>query len=208
MESQRDARGDGVHSAIWLAGFVVVLALAAAFGMVVAGLLAPGDVVSRYAISGALATAIGATGAWVTARLFSDVAVKWTVRAAAWLLIGVGVASAAAGALASWAVARFAYVDPDYVGVTLALPVTVMVVVVGSVVRSTTAGGIRRASTILVFLGAAACTGIAVLNLPGLRDGLRSESWGLAVAGGAALLYCVVAAGAAVGYPGRGHRRD
>jgi hypothetical protein len=186
--------GDAVRSAIWLVGLAVVVALAAGVGMVVAGLLAPDDAVIRFAVGVAVATTLASAGAWATARLASQQAIAWSRPATAWLLAGLGVASVTAGGLASRTIARFAHFDPDYVGVTLVLPAAIMAVVIGSVVHSTTVGGIRRVATILVILGTMAVAAIVVLNLVGLRDGLRAESWGLAAAGATALLYCAAAA--------------
>jgi hypothetical protein len=109
----------------------------------------------------------------------------------AWLvlLLGALVSSAHVWVLADWAVARYGYSDPDYIGPTFIL--------FGVVAGAAVAGfGIQIAPRWAVWLPSAALVGgialaISIIssNFPGLADGLARDSGPLAAVTGVAAAY-------------------
>lgn len=113
------------------------------------------------------------------------------VRTVAWLLLLLGalVSAAHIGVLADWAIGRYGYSDPDYIGPTFSL--------FGVVAAAAVAGfGIQiapRWAAWLPFLamvgGVALAIAIISWNIPGLADGLGRDSGPLAAVTVAAALY-------------------
>lgn len=100
--------------------------------------------------------------------------------------------------LQQWEIERFGYPDADLVGWTAGLFAVLIGLATagfGVFAAPRTAVGWPLAGVLL----GAACTGlIVVANLPGLRDGIRAESWPIATAVGASGLYAAVVTAASL----------
>lgn len=190
---------------LWAIGAVLVVAVGVGLGMLVAGALMPEHQVLRFTLAAGVSTAVAGMGAWVLARSLDPGTGPWSRAATTLLLLGTAVTAITTGALVSWTEERFVYFDPEYVGPTLLLPLAMLMVAIGVVVRRASRSGIRTAATAVLLIGGAACLIIVGLNLPGLWDGIEQQSWGLALAVAAAVVYTLTAVGATLG--GRFRRR-
>lgn len=113
------------------------------------------------------------------------------VRTRAWmmLLVGALVGAVHIWVLADWAIARYGYSDPDYIGPTFVL----FGVVAGAAVAGFGVQVAPRWAVWLPLLTLAGCVALAISiissNIPGLADGLAADSWLLAAVTVAAALY-------------------
>jgi len=113
------------------------------------------------------------------------------VATSAWLVLLVGalVGAAHVWVLADWAIARYGYSDPDFIGPTFGL----FAVVAGVAVAGFGIQMVSRAAAWMPLLAVAGGVALAISiissNIPGLANGLGGDSGPLAVATVAATLY-------------------
>ncbi len=101
--------------------------------------------------------------------------------------------------LQQWEIERFGYPDADFVGITAGLfAVLIGLATSGFAVLVAPASG-RSWPIVATLAGSLGVLGIGLSNLPGLRDGLPSESWPLALWLAASAAYAVVVGSVAVG---------
>jgi len=125
--------------------------------------------------------------------------------------IGIGLSAVVHVVLQQWAGDRFGYYDPDMVGLTagqFAVLNGLAVSAFGVFVAPRGAAGWPLAA---VVAGTASILLVLVVNLPGIRDGIRPDAWPLAFWLGAsgfyavsAMVACVARVRAAPGTPPRG----
>jgi hypothetical protein len=109
--------------------------------------------------------------------------------------VGISLSAALHIVLQQWELARFGYPDPDYVGWTgllFAVLVALAVAAFGAFLVPRRFIGWAVAAVLLGFAGTAL---VVASNVPGLSDGVRPESWPLAVVIGLCGLYALVTAG-------------
>jgi hypothetical protein len=118
-----------------------------------------------------------------------------------WLRVGpVSVVAAATGValsaivhatLEQWQIGRFGIIDPDMVGWTAGLFAVLIgqaTAIFGSLVAPV---GARALPVAAMLIGAVIGVGVVVSNATGLGDGMRPESWPLAISIGASAMYFV-----------------
>lgn len=127
----------------------------------------------------ALAAARLAFGGWCEVRLGA-----WLV-----LLVGAFVSAGQIAVLADWTIARFGYSDPDFVGPTFLLFAVVAGVAVAAFGVQVAPRGAAWPPLLAALGGAALGAAIMLSNVPGLADGLGSDSVPLAGMMAAAAVY-------------------
>ena len=112
--------------------------------------------------------------------------------------VGIALSTVLIVVLEQWAIARYGYWDPDLIGSTVALSALLIGL-------STAAFGAFAAPRrhigwplVAVSLGFATTASVVASNVPGLADGIRPDSWPLAVVIGLCGLYALVTTGLVV----------
>lgn len=140
--------------------------------------------------------ALSAATIYVTTRAFFAEAVR--VPAAAWLSLagGVGLSAATTVALYYRVVAAFGYYDPDFAAMTSLLWIALLAVALGAFGVAIAPRGARVPAAVVVVAFAFVSLAIGISDATGAGDGIRPESWPLAVVMSLSMVYV---AGVAVG---------
>jgi len=108
---------------------------------------------------------------------------------------GIGLSAVLSVVLEQWATARYGYWDPDMIGWTaglFALLIGLATAAFGALLVPRRLMGWPAAA---VVIGVAAIAFVLASNVPGLADGIRADSWPLAIVIGLCGLYGVVVTG-------------
>jgi hypothetical protein len=139
--------------------------------------------------------ALSALGVLVAARLVFGSWLRPPPLSLAIAAAGIGLSAAINVVLQQWAIARYGYWDPDFVGLTAGL----FALLIG---LSTAAFGAFLVPPrhigwplLAVGLGFAMTVTVVASNLPGLADGIRPDGWPLAAVIGLCGLYALVTTG-------------
>jgi hypothetical protein len=99
---------------------------------------------------------------------------------ALWAAAGVLVAWLVSTALADWAVAKFGYFEPDYIGVTVAVPAGLILVCL-ALVGTRLPGTVGTLAALAVVAGSLVVLGTIATNLPSAADGIAARAVPLAL---------------------------
>ena len=108
------------------------------------------------------------------------------------LMVGVGLATALQFLLHEWIRARFTYFDTEYAGWTAGLPAALIAAAVSAFAARTAPPWAVLPPRLALGLSAIWALWIVASNVGGLRDGIRTESWPLAILVGGAGLYALL----------------
>lgn len=173
-----------------LFGIFPVLAAAQAFGEI--------PHAAQLAIWSASCGVLSIGGVLLAARLTLG---RWlSIRPIAMVLAGAGVVLSAIVhvVLQQWEIQRFGVAEPEYVGLTAALFALLIGLATATFGTLVAPRGDRAWPAAATIVGAVMVLAIVALNLPGLDDGLGTESLPLAIWLGLSAVYGFVTAVAAL----------
>jgi hypothetical protein len=139
-------------------------------------------------------TLLAGIAAFVVGRILLGRAVRSVPTAWIVLVVGAAVAGALQAALAGWAIERFGYSDPDFLGPSAQLYQAVGGVAVASFAALVAPPNVTRPAQLSLVLATTLTIAIIAANLSGAADGIGPESIPLAATMGLVLVYSLVAA--------------
>ena len=112
-------------------------------------------------------------------------------------MVGVGLAGALQFALHEWIRAKFGVYDSEYAGWTAALPAALIAVAVSAFAARTAPPWATLPPRVALGVSGIGVLAIAASNVAGLGNGIRPESWPLAILVGGSGFHVLAAAVAA-----------